>query len=150
MKVLSNISLELWLTIIGSLITILGFIYKIRKDRIIDNRQIPSIFNEGFKKPLVRYNNDVVMYLKDNSHSERLNVKIVYVKRKFWPFGRKVKYHFKKTPYEGDYRLDVETKIDANNFKLKIITNFGKLIVPFKDVYEQHRNIIQKIDRNDE
>jgi len=141
--------MKILIGIAGVLLGILGFTYKIHRNRKIDNEQLPTIFKEGFKKPFVNAYDDVIMYLKDNSYSQKLNVRSVHVKKRFWQFWRKVDYSFNKKHYEGDYQLNVETKTSANNFKLKINTNFGKLIVPFKNVWKHHQEIINSMGKND-
>ena len=138
--------MEILIGISSALLAIWGLIYKIRRDRRSDNQQLPSIFNEGFKKPFVNAYYDIKMYLKDNSHSQKLNVTSVYVKKR-WRLWRKVDYSFNKKHYEGDYELNVETKTNANNFRLKIKTNFGKLIVPFKNAWKHHQEIINSMSR---
>ena len=139
--------MEIVIGIASVLLGISGFIYKIRKDRRIDSQQLPETFKEGFKKPSVNAYDDVSLYLKDNSHSGKLDVVSVYVRKRFWRFWKKVNYSFDKMHYEGDYRLNVETKTDANNFKMKIKTNFGKLIIPFRNVWKYHQEMINKINR---
>ena len=137
--------MEITFGIIGGLVGITGLIYAIYRNKKIDKQQIPSTFNDGFKKPFIDHKNNISMYLKDNSQSGKLNVDSVYLKKRFLQIWKKVHYSFNQMHYEGDYRLDIETRTEANNFKLKIKTNFGKLIIPFKNVWKYHQAMINKM-----